>query len=71
MDEKQIASIYKYLNKDYLKDINMAKIISCKGELVSSPELADVVFDSNYMAKENQKVTRPFDIEKLVKILNS
>ena len=71
MDEKQIASIYKYLNKDYLKDINMAKIISCKGELVSSPELADVVFDSNYIAKENQKVTRPFDIEKLVKILNS
>lgn len=71
MDEKQIASIYKYLNKNYLKDINMAKIISCKGELVSSPELADVVFDSNYMAKENQKVIRPFDIEKLVKILNS
>lgn len=71
MDDKQIASVLKYLNKNYLKDINMAKIISCKGELVNDPKQADIVFDSNYTPKENQKVIRPFDIEKLVGILNS
>ena len=62
--------IEKYLSSSAL-DLNMGTVISYRGEVVSSPEEADVVFDDNYKSEnENQKVVRSYEIEKLVAIIN-
>lgn len=62
--------IEKYLSSSAL-DLNMGTVISYRGEVVSSPEEADIVFDDNYKSEnENQKVVRSYEIEKLVTIIN-
>lgn len=60
--------IEKYLN-DTL-ELSIGKILSYRGEVVETPEEADIVFDNTYVALENQQVIRSFDIEKLVSIIN-
>lgn len=62
--------IEKYLSSSAL-DLNMGTVISYRGEVVSSPEEADIVFDDNYKSEdENQKVVRSYETEKLVAIIN-
>jgi hypothetical protein len=64
-------AIEKYLGSSAL-DINIGTIIGYRGEIVSSPEEADIVFDDNYKSEnENQKVVRSYETEKLVAIINT
>lgn len=67
---KDIGTIKKYLSKDYLQVFNMYELLCCRGTLVDNPEDADVVFDRDYIAKENQTAIKPYEIEKLVSLLN-
>ena len=62
-------AIERYLVPSAL-DINLGLIASYRGEVVETPEEADVVFADNYVAAEGQTVIRSFDIEKLVSIIN-
>jgi hypothetical protein len=64
-------AIEKYLGSSAL-DINIGTIIGYRGEIVSSPEEADIVFDDTYKSEnENQKVVRSYETEKLVAIINT
>jgi hypothetical protein len=72
-------TIEKYLQHDYLK-VNIGTIAACRGELVENPSDADVVFDDNFVPElydENgeprtpAEVIRSWDLEKLVKLVNS
>ena len=61
-----------YLKPSFLEIINMYSILSCRGELVNSPEEADYVFDDNYTLdseNENQQVIKSTQIEKMVSLL--
>lgn len=51
-------------------ELNMGLIAELRGELVETPEEAEVVFDDNYKPVEGQQVIRSFDIEKLNAIVN-
>ncbi len=62
-------TIEKYLNPSIL-DFNIGRIVSCRGEVVNTPEEADVVFDDSYLEKENQIVIHSFETEKLVALIN-
>jgi hypothetical protein len=46
-------------------ELNMGLIAEWRGEVVETPEEADVVFADDYQALEGQKVIRSFDVEKL------
>jgi hypothetical protein len=46
-------------------ELNMGLIAELRGEVVETPEEAEVVFDDNYKPTEGQTVIRSFDIEKL------
>lgn len=65
--------VNKFLSPSFL-EINMGDIIACRGEVVSDPCEADVVFDDSFMPEMTkdgtpaQKVIRTFDLEKLVSI---
>ncbi len=72
-------TIEKYLQPDYLK-VSMGLIASCRGEIVENPADADVVFDDNFVPElydENGEVRTPvevvrsWELEKLVKLVNS
>jgi hypothetical protein len=72
-------TIDKYLQPDYLK-VSMGLIASCRGEVVENHSDADVVFDDNFVPKiydENGEprtpveVIRSWELEKLVKLVNS
>ena len=72
-------TIEKYLQPDYLK-VNIGMIAACRGELVEDPSEADVVFDDNFVPEiydENGEVRTPvevirsWELEKLVKLVNS
>ena len=72
-------TIEKYLQPDYL-NVSIGMIAACRGELVSDPAEADVVFDDNFVpAIENEngevntpvEVIRSWELEKLVKLVNS
>ena len=76
-------TIEKYLQPDYLK-VNMGMIAACRGELVSDPAEADVVFDDKYVQEgtedetasdvvpvNGQKIIRSWELEKLVALVNS
>ena len=56
-----------YLTERYL-DFSMYDALSLRGELVETPEEADIVFDSEYQKKEDskQEVIRPYDAPALV-----
>ena len=72
-------TIEKYLQPDYL-DVNIGMIAACRGELVDNPSDADVVFDDNFVpelydeygeVRTPVEVVRSWELEKLVKIVNS
>lgn len=63
------APIAKLLDPAQL-ELNAGLIASYRGEVVSTPEEADVVFSSTYAPAEGQKVVRPFDVEKIVALAN-
>ena len=69
VDTNIVDSVQKYLNKDYLKTFNMYKVLCYCGEVVNTPEEADIVFDEHYTPTKNQQLIKPFDIEKLVNLL--
>lgn len=46
-------------------ELNMGLIAEWRGEVVETPEEAEVVFSDDYQALEGQKVIRSFDVEKL------
>ena len=60
-----------YLSEDYLS-FSMYDALSPRGELVDTPEEADLVFDFEYQRKEDskQEVVRPYDIATLVGFAN-
>lgn len=78
ISESQSSCANEFLNPSYVTNMNMHKILSYLGEVVSSPEEADVVFDDDYEieedvdqnetseSKKTQKVIKSTDIEKLV-----
>jgi len=69
VDDSALTTIMQYLDPSFLK-LNVARIARLRGtEVVDAPEEADVVFDNNYQAKENQQVIRAYNVEKLVKLL--
>ena len=51
-------------------ELNMGLIASLRGEVVETPEEAEVVFADDYKPAEGQTVIRSFDIEKLVAVSN-
>lgn len=72
-------TIEKYLQPGYLL-VSLGMIAACRGELVNDPAEADVVFDDTFVpAIENEngevntpvEVIRSWDMEKLVKLVNS
>lgn len=69
IDRTQLKSFERLLKPSFL-NVNMATVLKNRGELVSNPEEADVIFDTTYQAKENQIVIRPYEIEKLVDLIN-
>jgi hypothetical protein len=46
-------------------ELNMGLIAEWRGEVVETPEEAEVIFSDDYQALEGQKVIRSFDVEKL------
>ena len=79
-NEKLAEIVEKYLQPDYLK-VSLGMIASCRGELVEAPLEADVVFDDTFAvdtavatADEEVKlpeIVRSWELEKLVKLVNS
>jgi hypothetical protein len=74
-------TIEKYLQPDYLK-VNIGMVAECRGEVVSDPTEADYVFDDTYTQKPSephedgtveaeQTIIRSWELEKLVKLVNS
>ena len=70
-------TIEKYLQSNYL-DVNIGMIAACRGELVNTPEEADVVFDDTYVQDfiegDNilkQDIIRSYELEKLVAFVNN
>lgn len=76
-------TIEKYLKPDYLK-VNIGMIAECRGELVTNPTDADVVFDDSYTQEFindastadqttncKQNIIRSYELEKLVAFINS
>jgi hypothetical protein len=67
-----IAYYSDYLDPRYLEIFNMGRIISARGEVVETPEEADIIFTSDIKIKpaEGQKLVRPYDVDYLVSFLN-
>lgn len=70
-------TIERYLNSDYLK-INIGMLAECRGELVTDPAEADVVFDDTYTQESfedtgitKQNIIRSYETEKLVAFVNN
>lgn len=64
-----VEYLKKYMNSEYVKQFNIYKIASLRGQVVDTPEEADVVFSDDYTPAEGQKVIRTFDTEKLVALM--
>ena len=64
-----INNAIKIMSTSYL-EFNMATLASLRGEVVSNPEEADLVFSDTYQGHENQTLIRSFDKEKMVKLIN-
>ena len=64
---RDLATTLKYLDSAFL-ELNMGKIISYRGEVVTTPEEADVIFADDIKPAENQKVVHSWEVEKLVSI---
>lgn len=59
-----------YLDENYLQEFNLYKLLSYRGEMVSEPNDADIVFDEKYIGLDGQTVISPYNIEKIVDLLN-
>lgn len=64
---EDLKLVLKYLDPAFL-ELNMGKVISYRGEAVTTPEEADVIFADDVKPAENQKVVRSWEVEKLVSI---
>jgi len=65
------AGFDKYLDPSFL-DLNIGNIMEQRGELVATPEEADIVLDDTAVINtEKQKVIRTFELEKLVALANA
>ena len=69
VNSDMIKSIDAYLNRNYVTNFNMYKLLSYRGQIVNNKEEADVIFDDNYIAKDGQTVISSFNIEKLISLL--
>lgn len=69
VNSSETDSVAKYMKASFL-ELNMGLVASSRGELVTDPAEADIVFDDSYMPLEGQKVVRTYDLEKLVAIAN-
>lgn len=68
--DKVLDYVKKYLNSDYVRQFNIYKIASLRGNVVDDPSEADVIFsDDVYELEEGQKQYRTTDTEKLVSIM--
>lgn len=70
MSPEDVKVAKKFLEGNFL-ELNIGRIASHRGELVSSPEEADYVFDDAYKPAEGQTVVRSYELEKLVSIANA
>ena len=64
---EDLKIVLKYLDPAFL-ELSMGKVISYRGEVVTTPEEADVIFADDIKPAENQKVVRSWEVEKLVSI---
>lgn len=64
---EDFKTVLKYLDSAFL-ELNMGKVISYRGEVVTTPEEADVIFADDVKPAENQKVVHSWEVEKLVSI---
>lgn len=69
VSDKILDVAIRYLEDSFLESANMYDVLSLRGELVSDPKDADVVFASNYIPQNGQKVVPPNDLGKLVSML--
>lgn len=69
VDLSSVKNVEEFLNADYLNVFNMFALLSMRGETVDCAENADVVFDADYLPREDQRAVRPFETEKLVALL--
>ncbi|RLI49008.1 hypothetical protein DRO61_05675, partial [Candidatus Bathyarchaeota archaeon] len=53
---KIVDYLKKYMNSDYVKQFNIYKIASLRGEVVTDPALADIVFSDSYVLPGNVEV---------------
>lgn len=71
-------TIEKYLQSNYL-DVNVGMIAECRGEIVDTPEEANIIFDDKFepvvaTVDENVKefrIIRSYELEKLVALINN
>lgn len=64
---EDLKIVLKYLDPAFL-ELSMGKVISYRGEVVTTSEEADVIFADDVKPAENQKVVRSWEVEKLVSI---
>ena len=64
---EDLKIILKYLDPTFL-ELNMGRVISYRGEVVTTPEEAAIIFADDVKPAENQKVVHSWEVEKLVSI---
>lgn len=70
LEATDMKGIYKYLDPAFL-DVNIGYIMEQRGELVNTPEEANVILDDNVkVITDNQIVIRSYELEKLVALVN-
>ena len=70
VSDRDSDSILRYVDPAVL-ELNMGLIASWRGELVETPEEAEIVFDDDFKPAEGQKVVRSFDVEQLNALANA
>lgn len=65
----EFKSIAKWLSESSL-ELSMGRILEHRGELVETPEEADIVFDNAYLPMKSQVAVRTYDINTLVSLVN-
>jgi len=70
LNQSDVQGIKNLLDKHFVEIFNVGRIARLRAtELVTDPNLADVVFDKNHVALKGQTVVRPSDTEKIVAML--
>jgi hypothetical protein len=64
---EDLKMVLKYLDPAFL-ELSMGKVISYRGEVVTTPEEADIIFADDVKPAENQKIVHSWEVEKLVSI---